>query len=174
NINEDPLFENSGNGNYLPLSCSPVINSGNNPNINDAPHNSGTSDILGNPRIYGDTVDMGAYELQSDAGLVSFTIETPDSVSQCLGSVFPELEFPSAESQQVCYILNENETQTITAPGGGVFSEIIFASYGNASGTCETGFTLGSCNNTNTVDIIENLALGNNSFTVTADNETFG
>src|SRR5690606_16703741 len=33
---------------------------------------------------------------------------------------------------------------------------------------------LGSCNNTNTVDIIENLALGNNSFTVTADNETFG
>src|SRR5690606_22309044 len=46
NINEDPLFENSGDGNYLPLSCSPVINSGNNPAINDAPIASGTSDIL--------------------------------------------------------------------------------------------------------------------------------
>jgi len=172
NINEDPVFLNSQN--YIPMSCSPVIDAGNNANISNAPAGSNTYDVEENPRILGDAVDMGAYELQPDAGHTNFTIETPPSVSQWVGTVFPELELSSGETGQVCYIINENATQTITTPEGAIFSEVIFASYGNASGSCETGFTLGSCNASGTVGIIENLALGNNSFTISVNNTTFG
>jgi len=172
NINENPVFVNSQN--YIPMPCSPVIDAGNNTDINNAPTGSGTYDLEGNPRIFSDTVDMGAYELQSETGHTNFTIETPPSITRNIGTVFPELELSSGETGQVCYILNENAAQTITAPEGAVFSEVIFASYGNASGNCETGFTLGTCNASGTVPIIENLALGNNSFTILANNTTFG
>ncbi len=174
NINEDPLFENPAEHNYAPLPCSPVLNSGNNDAVNNAPSGSGTLDILGNPRIFGDVVDMGAYELQASPGSSSFTITTPSSRSTCLGSDFPELQFMDGENGRICFIINENATQIVTAPAGTVFSEVIFASYGNASGNCGTGFTIGSCHAANSQSIIEGLALGNNSFTVTPNNEIFG
>lgn len=171
NINEVPLFVN--NHNYTLLSCSPVINIGNNAEINNAPSGSGELDLAGNSRIFGDAVDMGAYELQSDSGYSNFTITTPPSQSACLGSDFEELQL-SDENGQLCFIIDENSSQTISAPEGAIFTEVIFASYGNASGSCETGFTLGSCHAANSLNVIENLAVGNNSFTITPNNATFG
>ncbi|MCK4782327.1 MAG: right-handed parallel beta-helix repeat-containing protein [Desulfobacteraceae bacterium] len=55
--NEDPLFV--GSGDYHLTASSPCINSGD----NDAPDLPAT-DKDGNPRIFGGTVDMGAYEFQ--------------------------------------------------------------------------------------------------------------
>ncbi len=70
NINQDPLFVNTANpagadgifgtaDDGLALAaCSPALNAGDNTGV-------ATTDIVGNPRIFGGTVDMGAYELQA-------------------------------------------------------------------------------------------------------------
>ncbi|MFA7687685.1 MAG: choice-of-anchor Q domain-containing protein, partial [Moheibacter sp.] len=59
NINgdTDPMFVNADNGNYRLQACSPVVNTGNNDHITDY-----ITDLDGNDRIIGTTVDMGAYE----------------------------------------------------------------------------------------------------------------
>ncbi|MDR2410979.1 MAG: right-handed parallel beta-helix repeat-containing protein [Bacteroidales bacterium] len=59
--NTDPLFINVVNGNYRLNYNSPVINKGNNTFLSSNLGNV-TIDMDGNARIYGDTVDMGAYE----------------------------------------------------------------------------------------------------------------
>jgi hypothetical protein len=53
----DGKFGTSDDGLAL-TACSPVLNAGNNTGV-------ATTDIVGNPRIFGSTVDMGAYELQA-------------------------------------------------------------------------------------------------------------
>jgi hypothetical protein len=67
----DPLFVNQPDFNSAPTTsgnlrlqpCSPVINKGNNSLVPTGT----TTDLDGNARIFGSTVDMGAYELQSNA-----------------------------------------------------------------------------------------------------------
>ena len=56
NIANDPLFVNAAAGNYQLSTGSPCINAGNNA------YAQGATDLAGNPRIIGGTVDMGAYE----------------------------------------------------------------------------------------------------------------
>jgi parallel beta-helix repeat protein len=63
NINADPLFVSDSD--YHLTASSPCINSGD----NDAPDLPAT-DKDGNPRIFGGTVDMGAYEFQTIAYIV--------------------------------------------------------------------------------------------------------
>ena len=66
NLSADPRFINpaprnnapTAAGNYALLPCSPAINAGNNGNINY----SSLTDVKGDPRLSGGTVDMGAYE----------------------------------------------------------------------------------------------------------------
>jgi hypothetical protein len=65
NISNDPLFVNVAADFHLQAQ-SPCINSGLNA------YCSITSDLDGNPRIKGGTVDMGAYEFQSPASMISY------------------------------------------------------------------------------------------------------
>ncbi len=58
NIVSPPSFVNQAGGNFRLQTNSPCINTGNNAYVNSA------TDLDGNPRIFGSTVDMGAYELQ--------------------------------------------------------------------------------------------------------------
>ena len=67
NITGDPRFVNAAVGNYRLSSGSPCINAG----TNEA-WMAGATDLDGNPRINGGTVDMGAYEFY-DAALVDIT-----------------------------------------------------------------------------------------------------
>jgi len=63
-----PLFGNAPftNGDYRLLSCSPLVNKGDNALLTSV-----TADIVGNPRIYGITTDIGAFELQLDGSTAS-------------------------------------------------------------------------------------------------------
>lgn len=54
----DPMFADSAGGDFRPLPCSPLLDAGNNlllPNSD--------TDLAGQPRILGGTVDIGAYEV---------------------------------------------------------------------------------------------------------------
>jgi hypothetical protein len=66
NITNAPLFVNYAGGNLRLQSNSPCINSGNNAYV------VGSTDLDGNPRIVGGTVDIGAYEYQTPVSMISY------------------------------------------------------------------------------------------------------
>lgn len=68
NFTNAPQFVNLTNWNFHLQSNSPCINSGNNVYLNPAL----TSDLDGNPRVTGGTVDMGAYEFQFPKSIISY------------------------------------------------------------------------------------------------------
>lgn len=68
--------------------------------------------------------------------------------------------------------LNEGWGGEITAPSG-VFSSVLFASYGNPEGS-NGSYTLGWCHAQNSLSIIEELVIGNSSAVLNASNGVFG
>jgi parallel beta-helix repeat protein len=66
NIIAAPLFADFANGNLRLQTNSPCINAGRNAYVNSS------TDLDGNPRISGSTVDIGAYEFQNPASIISY------------------------------------------------------------------------------------------------------
>ena len=66
NFNGEPLFVDSSGGNLRLQSNSPCINAGLNSYVSSA------TDLDGNPRIVGGTVDIGAYEYQTPSSIISY------------------------------------------------------------------------------------------------------
>ncbi len=66
NITNDPAFVDLANGNFRLQTNSPCINSGNNSYVKNS------TDLDGNPHISGGTADIGAFEVQSPASMISY------------------------------------------------------------------------------------------------------
>jgi len=66
NITNDPAVVDYSNGNLRLRSNSPCINSGDNAYV------VGSTDLDGNPRIVGGTVDIGAYEYLTPTSIISY------------------------------------------------------------------------------------------------------
>ncbi len=75
-IGLDPMFRDTAAGDYSLLPCSPLINAGSN-----AAAAGILTDLAGNPRIQGGTVDIGAYEAPAFA-----LAATPEVHPACVGA----------------------------------------------------------------------------------------
>ena len=73
NFTNPPLFANLSAGDFHLNAASPCINTGNNSYL------AISTDLDGNPRIFGGTVDLGAYEFQSPVRFVSVSNTAPVS-----------------------------------------------------------------------------------------------
>jgi len=74
NIDADPLFANAPDGDLrLGSAYSPAVNAGNNSALPPGV----ATDLDGNLRIVGDTVDMGAYEFQEVTGIEPASVPRP-------------------------------------------------------------------------------------------------
>ncbi|RLD60139.1 MAG: hypothetical protein DRN27_08230 [Thermoplasmata archaeon] len=80
NVNEDPLWQNEGDFPFSLTSNSPCINAG----TLDLPPEIELPefDLAGNPRIYGETIDMGAYEYQGDSQSINENVIVIPEISQ--------------------------------------------------------------------------------------------
>ena len=71
---QDPKSSAFEMGDLRLLNCSPALNAGSSTPI-------GSTDFIGNPRVYGSKVDIGAYELQTDPMSVSIAANPGLSIS---------------------------------------------------------------------------------------------
>ncbi|MDG1195893.1 MAG: hypothetical protein P8N27_10295, partial [Polaribacter sp.] len=68
---------------------------------------------------------------------------------------------------------NEDGNLNLQAPVGTVINSITFASYGTPTGS-NGNYATSNCHATNSLSIVENYAIGNNSVTIPATNTVFG
>src|SRR5690606_14594294 len=73
-FNTYPLFADTATGDFRLLPCSPAVNKGDNVTVDTI---NLSNDLDGNSRIYQDTVDLGAYEMQDTCQTIS-VIEPTD------------------------------------------------------------------------------------------------
>ena len=107
----------------------------------------------------------------SGYGTVPAFVATNSGNSALSGTVTVTPEFiPTAGTSFAS--VSEGQAFSLTAPQGMIFTSVTFASYGNPTGT-GPNYTQGSEHVVNTVPIIEQAALGNNSFTITANDANF-
>jgi len=85
----DPMFADSAGGDFRPLPCSPLLDAGNNLLLPNA--GIGT-DLAGQPRILGGTVDIGAYEVPAFRIGASEILSSPACHDSAEGGVYISTE----------------------------------------------------------------------------------
>lgn len=108
-----------------------------------------TLGINGTVTVLASDFDNGS---TSACGPLTFTMQPPGTVS---GSVA------------------EGRTLTLTAPGGALFTSVLFASYGTP-GSSPGSYTIGGCHASNSINVVQPYLLNRNSGNIGANNGTFG
>lgn len=90
----------------------------------------------------------------------------------CYGPIFTTTQLIVGQPETVWVELNEGWSGTISASGG-VFTSVVFASYGTPNGSNGT-YTQGSCHAQSSRSIIESELLGKSSAVLDASNGIFG
>jgi hypothetical protein len=114
-VGVDPLFRDTANGDYRLQPCSPLINAGTNSVI--APS---ATDLNGNPRIQGGTVDIGAYEAGT-LSLLNEPVVQPSCVAAQNGSIAID---PINACAPLSYHWSSGGIQgnTLTGLGAGIYA----------------------------------------------------
>jgi hypothetical protein len=68
---------------------------------------------------------------------------------------------------------NEGWDLSLSAPGGGTFTNVVFASYGNPTGV-DGQYSQGWCHATNSIQKVSEVFIGNSSGTIASGNGIFG
>ena len=142
------------------------------------------SNLVNSPDQYSITWDAAAlaagFTNQSYASLSGGTL-TINNIQPVAGTYLPTLKIrnsttgceSSIAGGSLCSTVNENQTLSMTAPNGLLFSSVTFASYGTPNGTCGS-FTTSSCHAATSVSVVQAAAIGQNSFSLGATNGNFG
>ena len=102
--------------------------------------------------------------IPSTLGTYSAQVSVRNTTTGCVASL---------GAATVCGTAAENSSLTLTAPAGATFTNLDFASYGVANGSCGT-FSLGSCNATTSYSVVQTACVGRTTCTIGANNGTFG
>jgi len=73
----------------------------------------------------------------------------------------------------VCMGMNENQSRTVTAPSGFIFTRVDFTSYGTPGGSCPN-FSIGGCHSGSRPGQLSSSAYPRTSVSVSASNGVFG
>jgi len=74
----------------------------------------------------------------------------------------------------LCGMAPENSVMSFTCGGDGIIQKVLFASFGTPYGECGGFSDNSTCNAQSTVDIVNNLCIGQPSCSINVDDTTFG
>jgi hypothetical protein len=80
---------------------------------------------------------------------------------------------PPPGPPSTCKVAAENANANLGCPAGQKITAVTFASFGNPTGSCATGFKLGSCNAGDSISMVISLCVGKNTCAVPATNTRF-
>jgi len=103
NKNQNPQFVNTTTGSYELLNTSPAANAGSNALYTAAGNVNSDTDLAGNPRLYENTIDMGAFELQTKAIIDTSTSTSIQQIDPAAIKLFPN---PVLAGQSIQLALN--------------------------------------------------------------------
>ncbi|RYD96919.1 MAG: T9SS type A sorting domain-containing protein [Sphingobacteriales bacterium] len=103
NKNQNPQFVNTSSGNFELLNTSPAANAGSNALYTAAGNVNSDTDLAGNPRLYENTIDMGAFELQTKAIIDTSTSTSIQQIDPAAIKLFPN---PVLAGQSIQLALN--------------------------------------------------------------------
>lgn len=107
----DPQFADAASGDFALLSSSPCINSGDNAHYLSTYD---AADFAGNPRIFNEIIDMGAYELQSAS-----TVSATHAAGKALPEVYPN---PVASGGMLHFVTGKSDVlQVFDLTGKGCY-----------------------------------------------------
>lgn len=146
----------------------------------------GFTSTLKNPSINNaSTANAGTYTVTASNGTITAsqtqdvyvnpipTVNTVSNQTVCNSSTTNAVNFSSTTIGVFCGSVLEGGTLSLKAPVGSVFTNVLFASYGNSTGNCGS-YALGSCHSSNSASVVSAVALGQNSFRLDATNANFG
>jgi hypothetical protein len=105
----------------------------------------------------------------------SFTIinRTVGGSNEPFGKVVLTIAETTSAVTQIYGTVNEDQTLTLTAPAGKIFTKVVFASYGTPTGTYPN-FAISGCHSTVSTEKVAAAFIGRSTGSIAASNSVFG